>query len=528
MIALAAFLLFWQQAPDRCSVEGQVVRVGTSEPVPKALVVLRRIDGRDTPYAATADASGKFSLLRVEPGRYRLSAEKNGFVRSEFGQRAADRPGTTLTLNPGQEAKDVTIRLTPASVLTGRIVNEEGERVAGARIELERFRYVDGRRQLVPVNSATTNDLGEYRLYGIAPGRYFVSAQYTPVWERYAARPAGAQENSYVPLYYPNTPDPDRAVIIELAPGAELRGIDFSLSPVRTVALRGRVIGPPGRGTSVALLPAEGGSARGSNLHTSTDAQGNFELASVPPGSYYLVAVRLIEGGNFLNARIPVQLGPAGADAIEVPLVPQSEVAGAVKTVDNAPLPKGDLRVIFDSRDSGVSMGGGIGILKPDGTFRAPRMPQGRFAARVMSLPEDYYVRSIRLGGEEVKDAGFTVGPDGVTGLEIQISPAGGRMDGAVVNDQQQPAAGATVVLVPDPERRRFSQYYRQTTADQDGRFSLRGIAPGDYKVFAWDDIEPGAWMDPDFVRTRESAGKSISIGEGAHETVALLLAPGL
>ena len=166
-------------APEKARIEGRVVRAGTGEPLKKAWVVLQKAEAREMPRAATTDADGKFVLTDIEPGRYRLVTRRNGYVTREHGQRAPDRPGVTLTLAPGQRLDDILFELIPAAVIAGRVYDEDGEPAAGVMVEVMRYLYARERRQLVAVERASTNDRGEYRIFGLEPGTYYVSATLT-------------------------------------------------------------------------------------------------------------------------------------------------------------------------------------------------------------------------------------------------------------------------------------------------------------------------------------------------------------
>ncbi len=520
MLLAIGFLLLAQQPAEKCTVQGQVLHGATGEPLRKAQVVLRRLDGREAPYATPTDGAGKFSLVAVEPGKYRLSAERNGFIRQDYGQKAPERPGTIVSLDPGQEMKDIVFRLFPAGVISGRVLNEDGERMPNVRVQLERYRYVNGRRQLTPVNSASTNDLGEYRMFGLSPGRYYVSATYTPIWQRYGAtRTRNQAEEAYIPLYYPNAVDPGRAVALDVVPGADLRGIDFTLLPSAAVRVRGKVRGA-GQGTMVMLMPADAGAVFGGRLSTMIDAEGNFEIRGVPGGSYVVTATRHVEGGRPFSARVPVQVGTSDVDNVTMTLSAGAEVTGRVRIAGETDLPKGALRVLFESREPGNITGGAIGVVQVDGTFKAERLQAGLYNVRAIGLAEDWFVKSVLLSGQDTQDSGLTVFGDSVSGLEVVLSPNGARIEGQVINDHQEPQGGATVVLVPDGPRRLLPATFKNTVSDQEGRFTVRGIAPGEYKVLAWDDIEPGAWLDPDLIKQVEGQGKAVSIGEGTKESV--------
>src|SRR5207237_2109676 len=204
-----------QPAPTRpedlSALDGQVVNATTGQPLGKAALTLRRVDGRPGPpgvggaarsYSATSDTSGRFNIPGIEPGKYRLSATRTGFVALEYGARDYAQGGTTLALDPRQRMGDVTVRMTPNGVITGHVVDEDREPVAFLQVQAMRYRYSQGRKQLVPFGSANTNDIGEYRIFGLPPGRYYISVSarrsYAP--NRSAAAQQGPEEE-YVATY---------------------------------------------------------------------------------------------------------------------------------------------------------------------------------------------------------------------------------------------------------------------------------------------------------------------------------------
>ena len=245
-LALAA-----QTKPDDpCAVSGQVSNAATGEPVRRALVYLRRIDmspgvtNIQVSNTGTTDAAGRFAIAGIAPGKYRLSAERSGFITTQYGSRGPGKAGTLLTLEPGQKSSDLAMRLTPHGVIAGRVLDEEGEPVPSANVQVSRQQYMQGRKQMSRMNGASTNDLGEYRVFGLAPGRYYVSAETRP-------NPMLPQaEDEYVTTYFPRTTDAAAAAPIDVAPGAQLRNIDIPLAKMHTVTVRGRVVkrGPSARG----------------------------------------------------------------------------------------------------------------------------------------------------------------------------------------------------------------------------------------------------------------------------------------
>jgi hypothetical protein len=162
----------------------------------------------------------------------------------------------------------------------------------------------------------------------------------------------------------------------------------------------------------------------------------------------------------------------------------------------------------------------------PDGSFTLDGAAPGDFRVNVQRLPAGDYVKSIRLGNADVLNDGLhlTGPPQGL--LEIVIGANAGSIEGSVSNDRQQASPNATVVLVPDPRFRQRSDLYKVVTTDNAGRFQVTGVTPGDYKLFAWENVESGAWQDPAFIGAYENAGRPIHLYEGSSENVQLQVIP--
>ena len=163
---------------DQCRIAGVVVKLAGSEPLNKVHVRLQNADDRTRSVTVTTDTSGHFALPGIDPGRYHLSATRLNYVTVEYGQRKPGGPGAIMTLHAGQEMKDLVFRMIPSAVIAGHITDEDGEPLPRVHVSAQRESYEKGKRRLTPTTSAETDDLGAYRLYGLAPGRYFISAVY--------------------------------------------------------------------------------------------------------------------------------------------------------------------------------------------------------------------------------------------------------------------------------------------------------------------------------------------------------------
>jgi protocatechuate 3,4-dioxygenase beta subunit len=518
-----------------CSVEGQIADAASGAPVKKGDIVLQRVDlntntgTQQTNYSTITDAGGRFAMKDIEPGKYRLSANGNGFVQAMYGARGPNRPGTTISLEAGQHLKEVNLKLTPHGVITGRVVDEDGDPVVRGSVQAQTYRRIDGRKQLVPSGSAGTNDLGEYRIFGLAPGRYYLSATYNqgdnqPTLRERSAKPPPAE--AYAPTYYPSGIDFATAAAVEVTPGAELRGMNIALSRTHTVRVRGHVNNAAGGGRQNAMVMLTRREATGLyNIagRNVTDAQGDFEFHGVRPGPYSLLA-QSSDGARSMSARQAIDVGNNNMEGIALTLKPGLELTGQVKAEGPEGINLASIYVVLHMRDVGAASDDHV---HDDGTFTLAHVAQEQCDVFLFGLPDGYYVKSIRAGGQEVRDSGLDMTSGAPGPLTVTIAPGAGQIEGVVQNDKQAPAAGALVVLVPDDSKRRgMRDAYHIATTDQYGKFTLKNIDPGDYKLYAWDDVEPGAYMDPDFVKPFESQAVAMSIHENSRESAQLKLIP--
>jgi protocatechuate 3,4-dioxygenase beta subunit len=551
----------------KCVVAGQVVKAGTGEPLKKARVGLSKVEGREPAKVAITDANGRFVFRDIEAGRYRLTAARNGYARQQYGQRGPGKPGTILSLAPGQQEREIVFRLQPAAVIAGRVRDEDGELLASVRVQAMQYRYSDGRRQLYPAGQALTNDRGEYRIFGLAAGRYYVSATYSPslgsmleiggvVMTEGPGR--AVEEDTYIPTYFPGTNEAARATPIELKAGGEAAGIDFLLLPTRGVRLVGMVsnavAGKPPRDIVVHILPAESDTVTYSlDNMARPDAEGRFEFRNVAPGSYVLEAGWYDrENQEFYRAQLPVTVTGDNLEGLHLVIRPGVEIAGSLrvegvpaKAAEEAPAIPGasderpdkldwtELSVVLDPRGARGPMrfGGASGPVRADGTFTIANVADDAYRVQVWRLPADYYLKAVRMEGEDVLEEGLAVSGPPNGPLEVVISANGGRVEGVVQKDGK-PFSGATVTLIPaaamqsDTKRPIRPELYRSTTTDQYGRFVLRGIPPGEYQLFAWEEIEPGAHQDSEFLKPYEKLGHEVTVEEGSRLSAELKLIP--
>ena len=488
----------------------------TGEPIRRASVNAVRLDGGPV-RSAIADTEGRFSLPDLPPGSLRITASRNGFIPLA--------PGKLLAIDPGRSISDLRIKLNPESIVTGRVVDEEGEPMRNVNISLQQYRFIQSPRQLVTVDpTATTNDLGEYRLFGVAPGQYALSATLTSGPLTFAVvRPAESPaEDAYVTTYFPGTTDASAAAPIRIAPGSQLRGLDLTMIKTPTLHVRGRVAhGMPGRANvSIVQLVPRGSAFLGGRMRASAvDPSGNFDISGVAPGSYTLFATFNNSTGA-RRARMTIEVGRADLDGLSLTAIPDVSVKGRIVSDPGAPpVPLSTVQVTLQPADFDVVFGG-TAHGKPDeqGDFEIASAVADRYLLSVSGLPRGAFVKSARADQSDILAQGLDLtGGAAPANLTIVISPRGATLSGAV----QSP--GAIVVLIPNESSRRP----QSTIADHTGAFSIVGIPPGEYKLYAWEEVAADAWLDPDFLKPFENKCESVTLREGEQKTLTIKAIPG-
>src|SRR5262249_6423450 len=254
------------------------------------------------PSSVPTDAQGRFVIQNVEAGSYRITVAANGYARQEYGQRAFGSPGTSINVAAGQALKDIVIRMTPAGNVTGRISDDRGKPAVGAQVQLLRTSYSpNGQKQFQAAGTAKTNDRGEYRLYWVTPGKYYLSAGSASGPTRALEfggtgdSPNGLQE-SYALTYYPGAADLKDAAAIEVHAGGAMSAMDFTVPVQQLRKVRGRVIDsrtaqrPAAASLSIASRTLTGGGFSMGAYQAYNPADGTFEIRDVAPGSYVVTA----------------------------------------------------------------------------------------------------------------------------------------------------------------------------------------------------------------------------------------------
>jgi carboxypeptidase family protein len=306
---------------------------------------------------------------------------------------------------------------------------------------------------------------------------------------------------------------------VDVGPGGEVRGIDIRPVKARVFRVRGRVAvaeGAGGRGGNPnIMLMSKDGSRTVPNMGPVRPPENRFELRGVPAGSYILYA----QMGGRAMAYQPIEVRGNHVDNLVLNLATGGDVTGTLKVVDaNGPIELPNVSV----------------MLRPDAQFAGP--PRGKvengvatiknvlpmhYTVMVSGVPETCFVKSIRYGGQEMTDVGADIVPGG--SIEITLSATAGTISGSAVDKDGKPVPGAIVALAPKDGA---PNSIKGNTTDENGAFSFSGLRPGDYLVYGWEDIPPGAYADPDFLKQYEGRAQTVKLDPSAKQAVQLKTIP--
>jgi len=519
------------KAPPPCIVSGRVVTAAEGTPVASSRVALiPEHERRESQvYAAVSDSSGQFTISDVPAGRYQFLATHTGYVDQHYQSTGGDT-GAILALQAGQEVKDVLFRMTLAAVFTGRVNDEDGDPMALMQVvalrrptDEETDDRDDSRstaQELVPAGFAQTDDRGQYRIFGLKAGEYYIRAvdDYEPMnhviigseWE--VRRALGSQ---YAPVYYPGVTQIGQAKLLLISPGEEAQ-VDLVLRRIKMVQISGRVIGADGKPATDAYLYLEELPSGDYGVATETDSKGEFRMKGVAPGGYLLHAQQHSTEEANHHASQKIEVGSDNIDSIMLVLGRGVNFLGRLDVSGPGTIRFERMSISLTSH--GDQTAGAWARVKKDGTFQLLDVPDGTFSFSMNGLEEGWYVRSVRLGTSDLLANGLEVekGEGGGT-IQVVVSNGGSELGGLVTQDDK-PMVGARVRITPDPETRYNRLRIRSANTDQSGRFSFVGIAPGQYHVVAkasGPDREDAVASDP----------KSVSVAEHDHKTIELTVA---
>lgn len=524
-------------------VRGRVVAADTATPLRRAHVTLVAAESAFVRFSTTTDAEGRYEVVDMPPGRYTVTATKGGYVSLQYGQRRPFEQGTAVNVADGQTLAGINLPLPRGGVIAGRISDEFGEPVAQAQVFPQRYTYgVDGVRRLVPVGlSVATDDLGQFRLYGLMPGEYVVSAMYRNPLALTPAGFGGDTSEGFLPTFHPGTVNAAEAQPVSVAIGQE-SSVQFALSAARMARVSGIVTSSAGRpiaGAMVILMPSAGVPMGISPGQTGPD--GAFSLSNVAPGDYILQVQNMAVLGPAdaaESAMVPVTVGGSNVDGLRIATGPGTLVTGRVEFEGTAPRTGGPLplRIIPQSLVPGrVAFGGpspaASGLVADDGAFQLQLNGAAGPVFFRVSTPPSWALKAVLLENDDVTDSPLELTGQGqVDGLRVVLTDKLTTVTGRAVDSRGQPLADYVVVVQPSDPREGVAatRFLRVLRPDQDGGFTARGLPPGRYFATAVESFEQGRQFAPDVRARLREKGKAFALAEGGTASLDLPLATGV
>lgn len=472
---------------------------------------------------ATTDAAGVFDVSGLPAGVYTIVATKAGFVSLQFGQRRPFEPGMPIELAAG-EARELEFALPRGSVITGRITDDTGDPVPHAVVTASRYVYgAGGRRHLEAADGDdTTDDRGQFRIFGLMPGEYVVSASQPP-----SAR-ARARTEGYARTYYPGVPGSADAAAVVVGLGQETSA-NFGLVAARLSTVSGVVtdsLGRPASDATVLLSASEADDEPVVSAQTRQD--GSFVLAGVPPGNLQLT-VRRDAGGTGVAemARVVVPV-PAGTDVtgLAVSTGRGATVEGTLMFRATSATERRGLSVSLRSLDGqGVNLiAGNTAVVDANGRFRL----DGVFGAFTLELDgtgaSNWTIESVAIDGRDATDQSATATPGRSVTARVVVSDRVTDIAGSVVDARGTPRDEFVAVFLPAslPEGVLPTRYVRTARANGSGQFRARGLPAGNYLAVALESLDEGREWDPAFQAWAREHGAPVRL-EGGQQTVVQL-----
>jgi len=539
MAGLACCSLFGQSGPiatappKDAQIAGQVLNDANQNPLRRARVSLRSLSGGNSTTVVDVDDRGSFVIRGIRPGKYTLEASRDGYLTSNVGYRGALRMPTAFSVSGGDDVTDVTFRLKPWGVLAGRIRYGDGEPGVGLKVEIYRSYRVRGRMRYQLAVTGGADDRGNYRIYGLPPGNYYVAAIYekdstTPqvnVQRRLDSSGKELPVFDYTTTFYPDTTRLDEAVPVHVGSGQEIGGVDIFLKEASRVRIRGHVTsGVSGAVLSTASIvlyryAVDSQSGMAAPWRANFDREGQFVIRDVPPGNYDVV-VQATDRGGKIEGFTPLLVSSEDIDDLEL-VADRDATWKAVFANEGGKVmpPNADIQVRVEPRSefhAGISpnVEGVLG-------FSFPMADGETYDVFVDNLPDDFYVSGISVGGNDLRSLGITHSMASETPLKITLNSNGGAVSGRVFGPNNTVWSGASLGLLPE-----FSagalQSYRFGAADEYGIFHIRGVPPGKYTMIAWFDDPPCDVYDPVERDVCRGVGQAVEVTAGGEQVFEL------
>ncbi|HEY2114153.1 MAG TPA: carboxypeptidase-like regulatory domain-containing protein, partial [Candidatus Angelobacter sp.] len=459
------------QAPSTASISGTILRADTQLPLKNAQVALvantsassdsEVESSSDRQITAKTDEKGRFEITGLAPGTYYIQASHAGMSMKGHALQF----GVPVTLEAGK-SQTLTLTMLPTGVISGQILNEDGEPMPQVSVAAMRYGYTITGRHLAQAANASSDDKGQFRLFGLQPGSYLIVAHPGEgtfedsgmIVAEASSSSASSKANPkvYTTTYYPNEISAEHATPVLLKSGEEMRA-DFTLTRVPAHAISGTVAGlaapkstdkdSPETQFSLVTAVKDGSPMPAGMAMIGKDS--SFKFRSLPAGKYNLIAMHMGEdSGSIGTAEVVID----SSDITGIVIGAESarrEITGVVRAEGDTKPNFSKLYVVFTpAADSDKDMGldyaasffggsNGFAQVKSDGSFKVALAPSAKPYNAVISTRgtglEDWFTSKVLVGGKDVLESGFKPG-DAQAPVEIFLSSKGALVEGTVLD----------------------------------------------------------------------------------------------
>ena len=514
---------------------GRVVAADTGNALARARVHITS-SALGAPRQITTDETGRYEARGLRAGRYKILVTRVGFVSLEYGQTRPFEPGKDLELLDGQTLEHVDFALSRGGVITGRITDHNGEPQAGIPMSAMRFSWrPNGTRQLEPMSTGLfdrilTDDLGQFRIYGLMPGSYVVAAGGFP------GMLGGPDPTSQATSYFPGTTNIDEAQTVDVEMGREASA-HFSLAPAKMARVSGTVVDSGGRpvGWRSVMLATRSESASAARSGATTRPDGTFDIPAIAPGNYTLEVFPVrMEPSDREFASFPISVDGHDLTDLVISTKPTATVSGRVVWEGRSPQPSATMRISPAASDPRLvpaailSNSDGSGTVDAKGSFSIVGVHGNvLFRPSFSGQPPPWTLKAVRMAGADITDVGYDVVGD-IEGLEVVMTDRGTRVSGVARDARNRPVLDYVVVVLPRDVKpninpTRFTQTARP---DQQGRYQMTDLPPGEYVAAAVEWLSRDGHHDPEFQKRIRSVATPFSLKEGQQLALDLALMP--
>jgi protocatechuate 3,4-dioxygenase beta subunit len=505
------------QTPGTGVISGNVVEASNNNPIRKAIVTLTW-QGTPRSWATSrTDSSGQFKFEGLPPGKYDLRATKPGEGTAIYGATSVRELGELITLDDGETRAGARLRFLRSATISGRVLDPHGDPAIAVSVTLLKADRYLGERVLVPYGGASTNDRGEYQLDDIVPGQYYLHAEQPYGWR---------MTEPLVQQFLGGARESKDSTILNIKGGENLTGVDFHMTSEPAVPVHGRVTGVPNTGhnaeaVKITLWQADEYVQNYVGIPDTPKAPDYAFSFDLTPGRYRIDASAQIDGKDWTATQL-VDTRRASDDVI-LALAAARDVKGRLR-VEGLGAPSAGS---FNIRLSHTGLGSRISApVAADGTFTLAQVSPGDdWVIRVNPLPPGAFLKVARFGDQDIRFARMQITPGSEDTVSIVIS-----MNTAQVHGEVDASGGdsrrAGILLAPTGPYSTLIRFYYVATTDDSGKFELKDIAPGKYKIFALQKLEPAEFRTPEAASQLDPLGVEIELAEGARLEVHPKLIP--